>query len=123
MGEVIEKTQPENIIPQPAIEHTPAHEPIENKEGDKFDTELENTLKNMKNNTGFFQTYEDPGHSWMWNGYPVKILGGTEVQINDNKYNITPGIQKVLVDSSNNTAKSMNDLEKVVFRDTIQRTA
>ena len=49
-----------------------------------YDTELENTLKNMKNNTGFFKTIEDQEHGWMWNGYPVEILGGTEVQINDN---------------------------------------
>ena len=58
----------------------------------------------------------------MWNGYPVKILGGTEVQINDNKFHITPGIQKFLVDSSSNTAKSMIDMEKVIFRVKLQKT-
>ena len=51
----------------------------------------------------------------MWNGYPVEKLGGTEVQINVNKINIAPGFQKVLVDSSYNTIKSMNDMEKAVF--------
>ena len=98
LGEVIEKSQPENNIPQPAFEHTP--QPIEKNEGVIYDTELENTLKNMTNNTGFFQTYEDQKHGWMWNGYLVKILSGTEVDIVDNKFNITPGFQKVLVDSS-----------------------
>ena len=48
-----------------------------------YDTELENTLKNMKNNTGFFHTFEDREHGWMWNGYPVKIIGETEVELND----------------------------------------
>ena len=50
----------------------------------------------MKNITGFFQTFEDPEHACVWNGYPVKILGRTEVEINDKKYKITPGIQKAL---------------------------
>ena len=58
----------------------------------------------------------------MWNGYPVEILGGTEVQTNDNNFNITPGIQKVLVDSFYITIKSMKDMDKVVFRDMLQIT-
>ena len=37
-------------------------------------------------------------------------------------FNITPGIQKVLVDSSYISIKSMNDTEKVVFRDMLQKT-
>ena len=51
LGEVIEKTQPENNIPQPAIEHTEPHHPIENIEG-----------VNMKIITGSFQTYEASEH-------------------------------------------------------------
>ena len=35
----------------------------------------------MKTNTGSFQSTEDPQHGWMWNGFPVKMLGGTEVEI------------------------------------------
>ena len=76
----------------------------------------------MKNNTGSLKTLEDEEHGCMWNGYPFEILGGTEVQINDDKFNITPGIQKVLVDSFYNTTKSMNDMDKVVFRDMLQKT-
>ena len=75
----------------------------------------------MKNNTGFLKTNDDRERGWVWNVYPIKILGGTEVEINDNKYNITPGIQKVLVDSTYKTAKSINDKDKVVFRDMLQK--
>ena len=56
------------------------------------------------------------------NGYPIKISRGAGVEINDEKYNITPGIQKVLVDSKYKTAKSMSDMEKLVFRDMLQKT-
>ena len=49
-------------MPQPAIEHTPPPCPIQNIEGVMYDAELENTLENMKNNTGFFQTFEDLEH-------------------------------------------------------------
>ena len=76
----------------------------------------------MKNNGGFFKTIEDKERGWMWNGYPVEILRGTEVQINDKKFNLTPGIQKMLVDSSYNTIKSIIDMKKVLFRDMLQKT-
>ena len=57
IGEFIEKSQSENKIPQPAIEHTEPHQPIKNNEGVIYDTEIESTLKNMESNTGFFQTH------------------------------------------------------------------
>ena len=79
----IEKAQPEKNIPQPAIENTSPPQPTENNEGVIYDTELENPLQNMNKFTGFFQTNEDPEHGWMWSGYPMKILGGTEFEIND----------------------------------------
>ena len=37
----------------------------------------------MKNKTCFFQTFDYTDHGWKWNGYPVEILSGTEVEIND----------------------------------------
>ena len=119
--EVIEKSQSEHNIPQPDLEHTQPHQPIEKNEGLIYDTELENTLKNMKNNTSPIQTYEDPEHGWMWNGYPNKILGGTEVEVNGKKYNVIPGIQNLLVNTSYNTIKSTNDKDRVVFRDMLQK--
>ena len=42
-------------VPQPAIENTPPPQPIEKNAGLIFVTELENTLKNLKNSTGFFK--------------------------------------------------------------------
>ena len=117
LGDVMKKSNtlqqaPENT-PQPAIENTP--QPIENNEGTTYDVELENTLQNMTTNTGFFKTFYDRERGWMWNGYPVKMSGRTEVKINNIKYNVTPSIQKVFTNQSYNTAKSMNVTEKVVF--------
>ena len=57
----------------------------------------------------------------MWNGCPIKILGGTEVEIKDKKYSITPSIRKVLVNTSYDTAKSMNDKDEVFFKDILQK--
>ena len=95
LGNVNEKSQSENNIPQPTIEHTAPYQPIENNEGVIYDTELEITKKNMKNNTGFFKTNEDPERGWIWNGYPIKILDGTKVEINDKNFKMTPGVRKV----------------------------
>ena len=85
-----------------------------------YDTELENTLENMKNNTGFFQTFENPEHGWVWNGFPVKILGGTEVEINDKKYNKSPGIQKLLTDTSSIPLKKLNDKDREIFKSILE---
>ena len=124
----------DNNTPQLALENTPttqqpieitptSHQPIENNEGVIYDAELENTLQNMENNnTGFFKTHHDSQQGWLINKHPIKLIRGTEVEINKNKYNITTGIQKVFTDTSYNTAKSMSDTEKVVFRDNLQKT-
>ena len=85
LGDVIK----ESNTPQPAIENTPqasientlAPQPIEANEGKVYDVESENTLNKMADNTGFFKTHYDRKLGWIWNGYPVKMLGGTEVEI------------------------------------------
>ena len=50
------------------------------------------------------------------------MLRGTKVEINENKYNISPGMRKVIVDQSYDTAKSMTDKDKLIFRDILQKT-
>ena len=69
----------------------------------------------MKNNTGLFQTFEDREHGWMWSGYTVKVSRSTEVKINDKKFMITPGFQKVLIDTSNILLKKLNDKDREIF--------
>ena len=130
LGDVIQKSTQnlgnvikENNTPELAIENTPTIQPIEKKEGVMYDIDLENTLKNIdKNNIGFLKTYRDPQRGWMLNNHPIKMLGGTKLKVYDKKNNITPGIQKVFTDTSYNTAKSMSDTEKLVFRDILQNT-
>ena len=56
------------------------------------------------------------------NNIPIKSSGGTEVEIENKKYNITQGIRNVLIIKTYNTEKSMNDNEKIVFRDFLQKT-
>ena len=119
LGDVIK----ENNTPQLAIENTPTIQPaIENNDGIAYDVQLENTFNNMKDNTGFFKTLYDPQRGWILNNYPIKMLGGTKIRINENEYNITPGLQRVFIDTKYETAKSMSDAEKVVFRDILQKT-
>ena len=54
--------------------------------------------------------------------YPIKMLRGTKVEVNENKYITTPGLQKVFTNQSYDGAKSMNNTEKLVFRDILQKT-
>ena len=49
------------------------------------------------------------------------MVGETKVQINDNEYNITSGLQKVFTNKSYDTANSKNDMEKVIFRDILEK--
>ena len=77
----------------------------------------------MENNiTGFFETYHDPQRGWMLSNYLKKMLRASVVKIHDKQYNIAPGNQKVITDTSYNTAKSMSDMEKLVFRDILRKT-
>ena len=126
VGDIIEKNKTPQLAientSQPAIENTPTPQPSENNEGTIYDVELENTLNKLTNNTGFFKTYHDPQHGWMTNNHPIKMLKGTMVEINEDKYNISPGIRKVLVDQTYDTAKSMTDKDKLIFRDVLQKT-
>ena len=123
----------ENNTPQLAIENTPAtqqpientpttQQPIENSEATTYDFEIENTLNKMTDNTGFFKTTHDPQRGWMINNHPIKMLRGTKVEINENKYSITPGLQKNFTDTKYETAESMSDTEKVVFKDILSKT-
>ena len=98
LGNVIE----ENNTPQLAIENTPqlaiensptTQQPIEINESEVYDVELENTLNKMKDNTGFFKTQYDRHRGWILNNYPIKTPRGTNIEINENDYNITPGLQ------------------------------
>ena len=112
----IENTQTQTETPQLPFEHNPtAHQPVENNEGVIYDVELENTLNNMKNNAGFFKIEErDNGHVF-WNGFPVEKKGGNKIKNNENVFDITRGIQKVLTDTSNIPIKKLNDQDGEIF--------
>ena len=121
LGDVIKESQPQT--PQLATENTPTtHQPIENNEGTIYDVELENTLNKMKDNTGFFKTQHNLLSGWILNSFSIETPGGTEVEISGNKYDIFPSFQKVFDDTKFETAKSMSDTEKVVFRDISSKT-
>ena len=50
-----------------------------------YDVELENTLNNVKQIVGSFETHHDPQREWILNDYPIKMLRGTEVETNNKK--------------------------------------
>ena len=76
----------------------------------------------MKDNTGFFKRHYDPQRGWILNNYPIKTPSGTSVKISGNKYDMTPGLRKFFTDTKYETAKSMSDTEKVVFKDILSKT-
>ena len=119
LGDVFKKSQPKT--PQLVFEKTPTtHQPKENNEGSICDVELENTLKNMTINTGFFKTYYDREHGWMLKNHPIEIGGDTEVEISGNKYDITPDLQKVFTDTSNIPLKKLNDEEGEMYKTSLE---
>ena len=69
----------------------------------------------MKNNTGFFNIEETNDGETFWNGFPVEKMGGSKLKIIEKVYNITPGIQKVLTDTSNIPIKQLNDQDRGIF--------
>ena len=65
-----------------------------------YDALLEKTLNIMKTNTGFFNIEKRHNGDIIWNGFPLYKMGGSKPNINEETYSITPGIQKVLTDTS-----------------------
>ena len=116
----IENTQAQPERPQAAIENTLAPQPVENNEGVIYDVELENTLNNMKNNAGFFKIEERDNGDVFWNGFPVEKLGGKRIQINENVFDITQGIQKVLTDTSNIPIKKLNGQDREIINNILE---
>ena len=41
--------------------------------------------------------------------HPINILRGTEIEINGNKYNLTPSLQKVFTETSNIPLRKLKD--------------
>ena len=74
----------------------------------------------MKDNTGFYKTYYDRERGWIWNGYPVKMLGRTEVEINVKKSSITQGIQNVFTQTSNIPLKTLNNQEGELYNNILE---
>ena len=93
---------------------------MENIEGVIYDVELKNTLKNMTTNTGFFKINYDRERGWMWNGYRVKMLRGTEVEVNDKNFNITPNLQKVFTQTSIIPLNKINDHEWEIYTNNLE---
>ena len=59
-----------------------------------YDFELEIFLRNMTENSEFFETDYDRERGRMWNGYPIKISSGTEVEISGKKFNFVSTYSK-----------------------------
>ena len=114
LGDVIE----ENKTLQLTIEKTHKVLPIENEKihpGVIYDTSLENTLKLMKINTVFFNLEERDNGDIIWNGFRVEKMGDNKLKNIEKIYNVTPGIQKVLTNTSNIPLKKLNDKDREVF--------
>ena len=102
------------------MENSPTHHPIEHNQRVIYDVELENTLNNMTTNTGFLKTYNDRERGWMGNGNPIKVLRGTEVEINDKNFNVTPNLQKVFTQTSIIPLKKLNDQEWEIYKNILE---
>ena len=116
INESSKESHPQTL--QPATENTHTSLPIENEKiqpGVIYDTSLENTLSNMKNNTGFFNIEKTNDGGIFWNGFPVKKVGDNKLKINEKIHNITPGVQKVSTDTSNIPIKQLNDQDRGIF--------
>ena len=129
LDEVKEPTQKlgaivkESNTPQVVIENTHNLLPIENEQfqpGVIYDTSLENTLNNMKIKKVFFNIEEKDISDIIWNRFPVEKMGGNKLKFNEKIYDRTPGIQKVLTDTSNIPMKKLNDKDREIFHNILK---
>ena len=116
LGVFVKKSQKNK--PQLDIENTHKALPIENEKiqpGVNYDASLENTLSNMKKDFGFLNIEETDDAEIFWNGFSVEKMGGNTLEINKNIYIVSPGIQKVLAETSNIPLKKLNDEDRERF--------
>ena len=57
---------------------------------------------------------------YFWNGFPVEKICGNKIKINENVFDITRGIQKVLTDTSNIPIKKLNDQDREIFNNILE---
>ena len=69
----------------------------------------------------FFNREETDDGEIFWNGFPVEKMGGNKLKINEKIHNITPGIQKVLTETSNIPLKKLNDKDREIFHNILER--
>ena len=74
----------------------------------------------MRNNTGFFNIEGTDDGENFWNGFPVEKVGGNKLKIKRKIYNITPGIQNVLTDTSNIPLKNLNDQDNKLLNSILE---
>ena len=74
----------------------------------------------MKDNIGFFRIEEIDNGDIIWNGFPAKKIRGSKLKINENIYDITPGIQKFLTKTSNIPLKKLNDKDRDRFNNLLE---
>ena len=118
MGEIGKKSNTLRL----ALENTQKELPIENEQvhpGVIYDTSLENTLSNMKNQKGFFNI-EDKKGDIFWNGFPVETLGGYKLENNEVIYNISDSLQKVITITANLPLKKLIDIDKEIYNNILK---
>ena len=74
----------------------------------------------MKNKIGFFNIEENDNGDIIWNGFLVEKVGGNKLKINEKIYDITPGFQKVLTDTSNIPMTKINYNDREVFTNILE---
>ena len=119
LGEIVK----ESNIPQLAIENTQTELPIENEQihlDVLYDTSLENTLSNLKNQKGFFNIEERDNGDIIWNGFPVEKMAGNELKIFEDIYNISDNLQNVFTDTSNIPLKKLIGKDRQVYKNVLE---
>ena len=76
---------------------------------------MENTLNKLKNNTGFFNIEEKDNGDFFWIGFPFEKMGDEKLKINKKNCIITPGIQKVLTETSSIPLKKLTNRDREKF--------
>ena len=69
----------------------------------------------MKNIIGFLNIEERDNGDIIWNGFPIEKIVGNKLRINEEIYGITPGLYKVLTDTSYLPMKKLNDKDREIY--------
>ena len=120
------KLNSENATHQLAIKNTQQQPTIENIRKKDISRCIsiyvfgkKNTKTSMKTANNFFKI-EKPSGDIFWKGTPIEKMADKRIQFSEDDFDISKDIQNVLIDTTDNSVRKMNETDEVKYENILK---